>query len=371
MPEPTVPTPPTKDVTSVKTLVTSVSALAAHLDLTVNAIYRWIKVNRVPAKFIFKVANFYDVDVPYHLCTSDKKNTNKPVNKPRETLPLCLEVKAGRMTAEEAATRLNVNTQSIRLVLAYWGDSLGTLYTTLCDLEAGTIKLQQAADALGVTVYSIHAMRKKYGFPVRAVAAKVDRPIVALKAAAKVAALNAIAGRATLEEAAEQCGQSWRTVHRAIAKLSPKYGLVVLTHWPASFRQAYVVELEGKPQTTAEKLWEYAVLHKISLKKRPRAPSKVVNWRSATARRMLIAVLTDELDLETLAVTRGADPLILAQMFGSELRNIGLSYDEVKNADPRVAIAVAELLSAITAAATTPRERMIEALKAAKEQKND
>ena len=51
------------DLTSVKTLVTSPSTLAAHLQLTTNAIRRWIKVNRIPGSSVIKVANFYDVEL--------------------------------------------------------------------------------------------------------------------------------------------------------------------------------------------------------------------------------------------------------------------------------------------------------------------
>ena len=60
----TPPTKPTKaDLSSVRTLITSVSKLAKALRLTNNALYRWIAVNRIPAKYLVRVANFYDVEL--------------------------------------------------------------------------------------------------------------------------------------------------------------------------------------------------------------------------------------------------------------------------------------------------------------------
>jgi hypothetical protein len=90
MPATTTPPPTQADLSSVRTLITSVSKLAKALRLTNNAIYRWIAVNRIPAKYLVRVANFYDVELRdlMPLTGSDISHPNIRNLKPRAKVRL-------------------------------------------------------------------------------------------------------------------------------------------------------------------------------------------------------------------------------------------------------------------------------------------
>lgn len=335
------------DVTSVRSLVTSVTALANHLALSNNAIYRWIEVNRIPGRHIVKVAAFYDVEIPVHLSQSDKKNVNKVNEKPAETLPTVLRVFRKEIGVDEAAAILGLHPRAVQLILTHWGDQFPLLYKTLTELVEERITVGDAATILGVTKYNVHALRRKYGLRPGPKAKAPPRPIVARKKVANEVALACIEGKLTLEKAQERSGQSWRTIHRAIANLSPNYTLIQLTHWPKSFRRAYSEEIERELPRIVPELHDFAQKQGLFLKKWPKYPEKVSDWRSASAKRMLIAVLSGEETLESIAAKRRAEPEILAGIFTSDLRAIGLTYTGVLERPVSFQIAVAELLIAM------------------------
>lgn len=335
------------DTTSVRSLITSVTALANHLTLTNNAIYRWITVNRIPGRYIIKVAAFYDVEIPMHLAQSDKKNVNKVNEKPTETLPVVLKVYRKEVSIEAAAETLGLHPRAVQLILTHWGDQLPLLYKTLMDLVEERITVGDAATILGVTKYNVHALRRKYGLRPGPKTKAAPRPIVARKKLANEVALACIEGKLTLEKAQEKSGQSWRTIHRAIGALSPGYTLIQLTHWPKSFRRAYSEEIERNLPRIVPELYEFAQKQGLFLKKWPKYPEKVEDWRSANAKRMRIAVLSGEETLETVAAMRRADPEILAGIFTSDLRPLNLIYTEVLERPLSFQIAVAELLIAM------------------------
>lgn len=351
----------TADATTVRSLITSVTALVRFLgDLTPNAVYRWIKVNRIPGKYLIRIAQFYDIDVPIHLAASDRKNPAQLNYKPRDTLPLCLAVQAGDLSVDAAAAQLGLHPQAVQLILRNWGEQLPLLYQTLCQLDAKTLSLDAAAARLQVTKHNIHALRKKYGFRPPPRPKAPPRPIVQRRQTARQVALACIAGQYTLAEAEQHCDLSWRTIHRAIAKLSPAYSLIELTHWPKAFREALAKEIADNRPRLSEKLWKFAEISQIPLKKWPKYPEIPADWRGATVKRMLVHLLLGDETLTSLAEKRGADPHMLEALLTGDLRPLGLTWPDVVKAPLYSQIALAELILALDAASKSPRQKMIE-----------
>jgi hypothetical protein len=174
--------------------------------------------------------------------------------------------------------------------------------------------------------------------------------------------LDAIAGRVTLSEVENVCNLSWRTIHRAITKLSPAYSLIELTHWPKSFREAYSSEIAHNVPKVSAKLWEYTNIAGIPLKKWPKYPEAPKNWRASNVKKMMIHILLGAETVESLAEQRGADPRILESLFTSDLRPLNLTWAQVKGMPVLTQIALAETLLAIESASKTPRTKMIEKL---------
>lgn len=355
----------TADVTSVRSLITSVSKLVDYLEnqVTPNAVYRWIKVNRIPGKYMLRIAQFYDIHVPIHLAESDKKNDTRIVTKPRETLPVCLQVQNGNLSIDEAAEQLGLHPQAVNLILKNWGDQLQLLYDTMIRLENKEQSLDQAALALGVSKYNVHALRKKYGFSPQPRPKRPERPIVKRRKVAEEVALACIAGKMTLSEVGNHCDLSWRTIHRTISKLSPECTMIDLTHWPKALRDAYSQEIrQGGPRISA-KLWEWAKINEILLKKQIKYPKIPKNWRLTNARRMMVHILLGDETVDSIAASRSADPGILESLFTSDLRPLDLVWDEVRRAPMMTQIALAEVLIAVDDQAKTPRMRAIERIK--------
>lgn len=345
------------DTTTVRSLVTSVTKLSRHLDLTPNAIYRWIAVDRIPGKYLIKVANFYDVELPLHLAQSDKKNPAKINIKPKNTIEVCLKVQQGELTLEDAAKNLGVHVKVVQLIIANWGEGLQTLYTTLKALESKTMSLDEAAKTLNVSKFNIHALRRKYGFQPKRKPKAPPKPIVERRKTAKAMALDAIAGRVTLADVESKCNLSWRTIHRAICKLSPDYSLIELTHWPKSLREAYSSEIAHNVQKISVNLWKYVQLTGIPFKKWPKYPESPKNWRAITTKKMMIHILLGAETLESAAERRGADPKILEALFTSDLRPLNLTWPQVAGMPVLTQIAVAELYGPWKTPAKHPEPR--------------
>lgn len=356
------------NTTSVRSLVTSVTDLANHLGKTPNAIYRWIDLDRIPAGSLIKVAAFYDIEIPFHLAQSKKKSEVKINYKPRDTLPMCLKVQQGEMTIAEAAHVLGLHERAVQLILTNWGEHLGVLYDTLVRLDNKEISLDQAAMTLNVTKFTIHALRKKYGFRPAPREARKERPIVQRRQTTRQVALDCIAGRLTLADISKNATVSWRTVHRMISKLSPDIGMIDLTHWPKSFRQAYAVEIERSLPRISVNLWEFSKTRGVLLKKWPKYPEFPKDLRKTSMKRLMAHVLLGDRTLEEVAAERGGDASILANLFTSDLRPLSLTWQQVKDMPMEGQVAVAELLLAVDDQGKTPRSRMIEKLA---EVKND
>ena len=78
-------------------------------------------------------------------------------------------------------------------------------------------------------------------------------------------------------------------------------------------------------------------------------------------------VLNGDESLYSVAEKRGADPNILASLFTSDLRPLGLTWAEVADLPVNTQGALAELLLAIDDSSKSPRMRKIEQLEEQKQ----
>lgn len=345
------------DLTSVRTLVTSATELARVLNCSTNNIYRMIEVNRIPGRHLIKVAKLYDVEIQdlLHLTGSDKHNTTEPLKKPKNTLETLLLVYRKLITIDDASRELGVPVKSLHLTLVHWGDQLPTLHKTLVELEAKAISIDQACQRLGVAKFTLHGIRRKYGFaPGRLVSTKPKSNTAAKRAAKRAKALDVIAGRLTAEKAAEESGVSYRTMFRATSALT-HHKLHDLTRWPLSFRAALVEEIERNMPNFAEKWLNFVESHRLIVKKRPKDVKTPETWKNTPVKRMLVGVLLGEATIDEIAASRGAYPAILAGLFTSDLQPLGVSDRGLLAMPVAHQAAVAEILLA-----TLDRKRRFE-----------
>lgn len=344
---------PKPDLTSVRSLVTSVSKLARHLGITSNGVYRWIKVNRIPGAHIIKMANFYDVEIPelLHLTGSDKSNAVTANVKPKDTLKELLEVYKGTRTLTEACGELGISELSGKMVMTHWGDELPTLYTTLVQLEEGRIDLEAAMARLHVSKYTLHGLRRKYGFAPRSqegykAAPKKEPKRLKKRDTQKEVALQVISGKLSAQEGADLTGSSYRTIWRCIERLTP-VRVNQIADWPETFRAALVVEIDKNLPNYAQKWVEFAEKERLFLKKTTKYPKTPTNWKHEGVKRLLVAVLLGEASLDEIAHARGGEPEMVAGLFTSDLRILGLTFDEVQEMSMAHQLALADLYLAV------------------------
>lgn len=343
------PAKETPDLTSVRTLVTSATTLARHLKLTPNAVYRWIRVNRIPGNYIIKVANFYDVEIRdlLPLTGSDKNNEVRLSLKPRTTLETLMRVFRGEISLAEAVTITRQSKISLKLILTHWGDELPTLYTTLEQLDQRRIDLDEACRRLNVAKYTMHGIRRKYGYapgPVKRI-----RPVPTLPARrdkCREIAIACIAGKISVHDAAHQNKLSERTIFRAIDRIS-HLKMMDLALWPVVYREAYAAEIEHNLPKFAEKWLQFGREKRLFVDKSPKYPKTPENWRLAPLKRMLAGYLLGEASLEEIAASKGADPEILVQLFTGDLRSIDLTFEQVQGMSLQHQLALADLLLAM------------------------
>ena len=349
MPVTATQTPEKPDLTSVRTLITSVSKLASHLGVSNSAIYRWIYVNRLPAGHVVRIANYYDVELRdlIPLTGSDVSNKIEVKIKPRSALKNLLEVYRGKMTLKEACEASGITEIAGKLVLTNWGDELPTLYTTLEQLSEGRIDIEEAMIRLNVSKYTLHGIRRKYGYAPGRRQRKPRPPLKGLTEDVKrEIAYQVIAGKITAAGASEKFGKSYATMIR----YAEQYGdisLRDLKRWPPSFREALATEVLAGSERVVGRWYDYAMNARLILKKQPKYPPMPKSWKRANMKRLLIAVLVGEATLDEIAEARGGDPTMIAHLFTGELRPLKLTYDRVSNLSLKHQIALAELLMAM------------------------
>ena len=349
----------TPDLTSVRTLITSVTKIAKALECSVYAVYQWIKLNRIPGKRVVKIANYYNVELSelLHLTGSDASRTTRALTKPKNTLATLIEVYRGAKTLEDACSELGIPLISGRLIMTHWGEELPTLFTTLTQLDEKRISLETAMQRLGVTKYTLHGIRAKYGFaPGRVKRTRHVSQIKERTEAQDQAALRVIAGLMTTKEAMAATESSYRSIFRFVERLTD-VGLHDLSAWPLSFRAAFAVELErernyrpedgAKPARYVQKWLKFATEQRLFLKKSTKYPKTPTSWKSLPLKRLLVGVLIGEPTISEVTASRGADEGILRGLFTSDLRVIDLTFDEVEAMSIQHQTALAELLLSV------------------------
>lgn len=338
----------TPDLTTVRTLITSVTELARHLGITPNGIYRWIDVNRIPGKHVINVANFYNVEISdlLPLTGSDKNNQVLTKLKPRETLRVLLDVYRGEKTLAAACEELDCSLISAKLILTHWGDELPTLYTTMEQLAEKRISLETAMQRLNVSKYTLHGLRRKYGYQPGRRTAKPKQPKIPSEALRNEVALTVLSGKMSAVEAAEHFKVGYRSVFRYVEAVT-KEKLNAISHWPESFRKAFAEELRQKMPNYVQKWFDFAEKQRLIIKRYPKYPQTPQNWRDLPLKRLLVGVLPGEASVEEIAASRGADASVLAALFTSDLRPLDLTYDELMGLPLPHQMAMGELLLAM------------------------
>lgn len=334
------------DLTSVRSLVVSVAPLARHLKLTENGIRRWFKVNRIPGAHIIEVANFYNVEIRdlLPLTGSDLSAPPVVVLKPKCVLQVLVEVREGRMTLAEAVEKTGQSERSLKLVLIHWGEQIRTLYETMEGLDAKTMTLEDACVNLGLAKYTVHGLRRKYGYAPGPV--KRTRPIPTIETRRAVlndAAMRVIAGKESVAGAAEKRGMSARNLFRTIEKICP-LSVMELSRFPDTFRMAYADEVGSRAPKYVEKWLEIAKQANLFIHKQTKYPKSPDSWKNLPIKRLLIGALLGEGKVDEIASSRGGEPVVLEGLFTSELRPLDLTWQEVKKMGLNHQTALAEFL---------------------------
>jgi transposase-like protein len=337
------------DLTSVRTLIRSVSLLARHLKLTPNAIYRWITVNRIPGSHVVRVCNFYGIEITeiLPLTGSDKNNEVTLKLKPRSVLKSLMDVFQGTITLDQAVTITGSSKISLTLILTHWGDELPTLYTTLEQLDQKRIDLDEACRRLRVEKYTLHGIRRKYGYAPGALTRTRPEPTLpARRNRSREMALRCIAGKITVKDAARESGVSERTLFRAVEALTT-HKLNELNAWPRVFREALVGEIEGEAQPIVSEWLEFANSQRLFVNRSPKYPPKPLDWCNLPLKRLLVGVLLREDTLDEIADSREADPGILSTLFSGDLEPLMITFEQVELLPLTHKLAMAELLLAM------------------------
>lgn len=337
----------TQPTPTVKTLITSVRSLAKYLNLSDNAIYRWIKVNRIPGTHVIKVANFYNLEITdlLPLTGSDKSASPQVKIKSRDALPTLMKVEDGTLTIDQAADMLDMTTTAVKLVLTHWSGNLKKLYDTFQEVELGLLSIEQAALRLGVAKYTFHNLRRKYGFapgPLKSTKPRVSTT-KEKRARNRAAALDVIAGRKSAREAAKDTNVSERTLFRTLGGLTP-HSVMELSHWPESFRLALVEEITREIGPYCAKWLELAEGMRLFIRKRISYPKTPEDWKRVPLKRMMVGILLGEVTLEEVAAARGGEPSVISVLFSGDLKAFEIDWPTLMSLSMQHQIAFAEML---------------------------
>lgn len=344
---------PKRDLSSVRALVRSVSALARYLRISSGAIYQWIDVNRIPGRHIVSVANFYDVEITELLpLTGSELSRKVSINlKPRSVLETVMEVYQGKLSMVDAVRKCKQPEISLKLILTHWGDRLPTLHTTLEQLDQKRITLDQACSRLGVGKYTMHGIRRKYGYaPGRVQKTRSESNLPQRKSINREIALQCVSGKYSVREAAKNHGVSERTIFRYIEEISP-IKMMQLTHWPSVFREALAEELRAKGtqngETYAEKLLKFVKNNRLTMGKEPKYPKTHENWRNLPLKLLLVGILLGKATVAEIAESRDVPVEILTGLFSGDLHDLGIAFDELENLSFSHRQVVAKILNAL------------------------
>lgn len=300
---------------TLRDLVKNQAALARDVGVSVQTVRNWLELNAIPPRRIIPVANALDVEITTLLPFAQK--TYKPVLTKAKTLGDLKAVLEGRYDpADKSADRIK----------GTWGDRLPILYETLVRLQAKEITIREAAETLGITKSAIHNIRKRYGTaPGSLKAAKKTEGRYALTAKeARKLALDVVAGQKTARSAAHGAKISLRTLHRHIEDVLRPLYLNEISHWSKNFRLALAYEIEKNLPKHSLEWRKWAEERHLLLKNHQPGQGLPKNWREASIRRVIVAILSGEHTDTNLAAMRGGEPHILMEHVERELRQMGM-----------------------------------------------
>jgi hypothetical protein len=245
------------------------------------------------------------------------QKTYKPVStKPKTLDNLRLILEGNHDPADPSAQRIK----------GTWGDRLPLLYETLVKLQSKEIEVTEAAETLGITKSAVHNIRKRYGTapgPIKGARRPEGRYALTARGARKLT-LDVIAGRTSARSAAQGANISLRTLHRHIEDVLRPLYLNEISHWSKNFRLALAYEIEKNIPKYIEMWRKWAEERHLLLKKSPVWPKSPQNWREASIRRVIIAILSGEHTVTELAAMRGGEPHILMEHVEREHRQMGM-----------------------------------------------
>lgn len=299
------------------------AAVARQLKVSPLTVKRWVANDRVPPRKAIKLANALDIEIHEILPFAERApSASKPaIQKTLSDLDTINDYFYGRQTA----THLPQN--SIRATLTHWGDKWPLLYETLNRLGRREIGVTEASKILGVALPTVHNLRRRYGLAPGALKRTKprNRPAKKKRDVALDLALDVISGRMTASAAGKSSPEvSLRTLHRYIEDLIRPETLNEMAHWSTNFRHAYALDVEKKRTKVVPNWRKLAESRGFILKKKPRWPEPVENWRKAPLWRLAVAELAGELDLEEIARLRGGSFEVLRGLIDSFVGQYGI-----------------------------------------------
>ena len=132
-----------------------------------------------------------------------------------------------------------------------------------------------------------------------------------------------------------------------------------LAHWPDIFREAYALELDKNSTKYAEKWVKFAEEQRLILRKTAKYQNTPENWAEVPLKRLLVGVLRGEVTLQEVADAKGGDAEAFAGLFTSDLRPLGLTFEEAMGMSITHQVALAEVRQHLPADTSliTPEER--------------
>lgn len=302
--------------------------LRRRLGITEAALRSWLINNHVPVSRLTDLANALDVELRDLLVFADRpedlEGSDATISKPPGTIDALLAVKRGETTIADVAKDLGLSEHSLLVTYAINNGRLELLKEALYGFSDGRHTSTEAGGMLGVSRTQVHYLMRVFGVP-KPKAKPKSGPgrYLTLKPLAEKVALDVIAGRTSAKQASEEHEMSNRTLHRHIKRITP-YSLNEMSSWPASFRLAYALELEGKAPKLIEKLLDFVKLHGLILRKNPMPPKPVVDWRRVPTGRILLAVLLGEFTLDEIVAMRGGAKEPIVNLCDGELKRFRL-----------------------------------------------
>lgn len=252
---------------------------------------------------------------------AERKSTPvKTLQKQRSDLDALLSAYKGRPYTS------TLPDSAIKTILTHWGDRLPLMVETLRALDDHQLGPKDATERLGVSLSTVHNLRRRYGLapgPLKAKPKTEGRYKLTAKRAQPLT-LDIINGRMSVVKAAEVSGISKRTLHRYVEEVLRPQTLNEISAWSPSFRSALAWEIDKKTTRHSVAWRKWAEARNLLLTKNPKRLMPVKDWRTAPMRRMLIAYLNDELSLEEMAHARGGEAAVLEGLFRAELARMNM-----------------------------------------------